>query len=80
MNFSLALLLFVLAAVLDICWAKYVIACSRKSTWKAALWAGAIYLPNGVSTPVLAHHPIYVIPLAIGAMVGTYIVIKRDKS
>ena len=77
---ELLILLFVLALVLNVACARYTIATAGRHPMRAALWAAAIYLPAGVITPSLAHHPVYVLALAAGAAVGTYIATRVRKA
>ena len=79
MLYTLCIVLFVLALVLDVFWARYTIATAGRRPVHAVMWAAAIYLPVGVITPSIAHHPVYVLALAAGAACGTYIATRVRK-
>ena len=69
------IVLFFFALGNDILWVNYTIATSEKRPLRSAAWAFLIYLPVGIITPTLAHHPLFVFPLAAGAFVGTLLTV-----
>ena len=76
----IACALFLIGMLLDVAWAKYTLAVAGKRPLPAALWGAAIYMPVGVYTPALATHPLLVIPLAIGAAIGTGLTVWRART
>lgn len=74
----LAPLVFVTAAVLDVFWARYTLRVAEKNARASAGWAALIYLPNALSIPAIVASRFYVIPLALGAAVGTYLTVRRS--
>lgn len=76
---AISVLLFGVAALLDVFWALYTIHVAALHPARSALWAAMIYLPMGFTVPTLAHHPFDVLPLAAGAAAGTGITVWRRK-
>ena len=76
----LVCILFVVGLLLDVAWAKYTLAVSGRNPLAAAVWAITIYMPMGVYTPSLAHHPWLVVPMALGAGIGTLVTVWRAQT
>ena len=66
-----AVLVFLLTAGLDFLWASYIQATARGQAVRAGLYSAAIVAASGVTTLVFVTEPIYLIPMCLGAYVGT---------
>lgn len=74
-----AVVVFIAAVITDVTWAKYTIHTSQHRAFVAAAWSVGIVLVGAVSIYAIANEPIYVIPSALGAFVGTYFTVKHSK-
>ncbi len=75
MNLWIALVLFVVALVGDVTWAKWTVHVNKQQPFKAAFWAMMIVLAGAVSVDAYIHSRWYVLPLALGAGVGTWMTV-----
>jgi hypothetical protein len=75
-NPSLALLLFVFAAVVDVLWVRYTLAVTERQALRAATVGSLIYLFGAVGTVKYVQQPWYLAPLIAGAFTGTFFTLK----
>jgi uncharacterized membrane protein YfcA len=77
-NFSwlTAALVFAVYVVFDILYALYVLCVSRKQAVAASAISSVLYSLGAYGVMTYLHNPWYVVPLACGAFLGTYIAVK----
>jgi hypothetical protein len=78
-HWSTALLVFVTYVVIDILYALYVIYVGRGNALAASFASSALYSLAAYGVITYSRNIIYVIPLALGAFLGTYLVVKYMK-
>lgn len=71
-----ALTVFVVYVVFDILYALYVLCVSRKQAVAASGISAVLYSLGAYGVRSYMDNPWYVLPLGIGAFVGTYIAVK----
>jgi uncharacterized membrane protein YfcA len=67
---------FVVYVVFDILYALYVICVGKKQAVRASLISSALYSLGAYGIVTYLHNNWYLIPLALGAFIGTYIAVK----
>ena len=67
---------FVVYVLFDILYALYVLCVSRRQPLAAAGISSALYSLGAYGVMTYLHNPWYVIPLALGAFLGTYVAVK----
>jgi hypothetical protein len=75
-NWWTALTVFVVYVFFDILYALYVICVSRQQALSASAISAVLYSLGAYGVMNYLHNPWYLIPLAIGAFIGTYIAVK----
>jgi hypothetical protein len=73
---SPGLAVFVMAAALDALWAGYIAAVVKRRAFKAGLLSGALYCLAQAGTYLVMHNPLLILPGAVGAVCGTWAMIK----
>lgn len=68
---------FILTAVVDILWAKYIKAVSETRPVMAGFFALVLYILGGTVTLMFVAEPFMIIPAACGAFLGTYLGVKK---
>lgn len=76
---SKAVIIFFTYIIIDILYALYVIFVSRKRAFSAALVSSGIYSLGAFGVVTFSKNPLYLLPLATGAFLGTYLVVKCEK-
>jgi hypothetical protein len=71
-----ALVVFVVVAIADVCWARYTAACARGSRWYAAGWSVSLYWLGSISVMSYTADHRLILPALAGAFVGTAIGVK----
>ena len=77
-NLFTALMVFVATGVGDMFWTFYIRRTSEGKALQASLFSGIIMLTGGIVVISYVENKWYLIPAAIGALVGTYITVKWD--
>lgn len=72
-----ALGVFLAVAVADWLWSRYILHAAARRAGAASLYSGGIVLVGGVTTLAYVADPRYLVPAAMGAVVGTYWAVKR---
>lgn len=72
-----AVLVFLVVACADICWAKYIATASSKRPLPAACWAAAIYLAGAFTVVEYTQNHWLIIPALAGSFVGTWIGVRK---
>lgn len=75
-NWWTALTVFVVYVFFDILYALYVICVSRRQALAASGISAVLYSLGAYGVMNYLHNPLYLIPLAIGAFIGTYVAVK----
>jgi uncharacterized protein YebE (UPF0316 family) len=75
-NWQTAAIVFVVYVFFDILYALYVIFVSRQWAMAASLCSAVLYSLGAYGVMTYLHNPLYLVPLALGAFLGTYIAVK----
>lgn len=75
-NWFTAATVFVVYVLFDILYALYVLCVSRQQAVAASLISSALYSLGAYGVMSYLHNAWYLIPLALGAFVGTYLAVK----
>lgn len=75
-DWTTALIVFVVYVIFDILYALYVICVSRRLPLAAATTGALLYSLGAVGVMNYTHNALYLIPLSLGAFIGTYIAVK----
>lgn len=75
-SWATAAIVFVVYVFFDILYALYVLCVSRQQAISASLISAALYSLGAYGVMNYLHNPWYLIPLACGAFIGTYIAVK----
>ena len=75
-SWATAATVFVVYVVFDILYALYVLCVSRKQAVAASAISSVLYSLGAYGVMTYLHNPLYLIPLACGAFLGTYIAVK----
>ena len=67
---------FVVYVVFDILYALYVLCVSRKQAFAASAISSVLYSLGAYGVMSYLHNPWYIVPLAFGAFLGTYIAVR----
>jgi hypothetical protein len=79
-HWTTAATIFVTYVVIDILYALYVICVGKRQPVNAAVVSSFLYSLGAYGVISYAKNPLYVIPLALGAFLGTYLVVKYNAS
>lgn len=71
--------IFVTYVVIDILYAMYVICVSKRQPVNAAIVSAFLYSLGAYGVISYSKNPLYVVPLALGAFLGTYLVVKYNE-
>lgn len=75
-NWLTAALVFIVYVIFDILYAVYIICVSKQQAFFASLTGAMLYSLGAVGVMNYTHNALYLIPLSMGAFVGTYIAVK----
>jgi uncharacterized membrane protein YfcA len=75
-NWATAATVFVVYVFFDILYALYVICVSRRQAVAASAISSVLYSLGAYGVMNYLHNALYLIPLAIGAFLGTYIAVR----
>lgn len=75
-NWFTAATVFVVYVVFDILYALYVICVSRQQAMAASLISAVLYSLGAYGVMNYLHSAWYLVPLACGAFIGTYIAVR----
>lgn len=78
-NWVTAGMVFAVYVVVDIVYALYVLSVSRGHPLSAACYGSAIYTLGAYGVLTYSENPLYLVPLAAGAFLGTFLVVKYKK-
>jgi uncharacterized protein YebE (UPF0316 family) len=77
-NWLSALGLFIASAFLDAVFALYIVAVGKGQAFLAALMSLFTYLLMAVGIVNYVENKWYIVPLSLGAFVGSYVIVKRE--
>lgn len=72
-------IVFVVAVIQDILWAKYTICAARHEAFKAATWAGLIPVAGAIAVLAYVDDRRMLAPYAMGSWVGTFFAVGHEK-
>lgn len=75
-SWTTALTVFVVYILFDILYALYVICVSRRQAFTASAVSSVLYSLGAYGVMNYTHNALYLIPLACGAFIGTYVAVK----
>lgn len=75
-SWATAALVFAVYVVFDILYALYVICVSRRQAVAASAISSVLYSLGAYGVMTYLHNPVYIIFLALGAFIGTYVAVK----
>jgi hypothetical protein len=78
-SWTIAAAVFVAYFLIDILYALYVISVGKRAAFQAAVISSMLYSLAAYGVVTYSKNFLYVIPLALGAFLGTYVVVKRIK-
>ena len=78
LNFGIAILIFFVYIFVDGLWAHYTLSVQKRNAANAATTGALMYFFLAFGVISYTQNYLYLLPLALGSWVGTYIVVKRD--
>lgn len=78
-NWCTAATIFVTYVIIDILYAMYVICVGKRQPIYAATVSSFLYSLGAYGVISYSKNPLYVVPLAVGAFLGTYLVVKYNE-
>lgn len=75
---SLVFLSFWAAFFLDVLWALYIRRTAQAKPIEASIYAAVLYALGAFNTLNIVSNPWLLIPVTLGAGIGTYVVVKRE--
>lgn len=78
-NLVTASIVFVTYFLIDILYAFYVIYVGKRDAMRSALASSALYSLAAYGVITYSRNIMYVLPLAAGAFLGTYVIVKFKK-
>jgi 4-hydroxybenzoate polyprenyltransferase len=81
MHFSIvyAIALFFLAMILEAVYARYTFALTKHQSLLAGVMSGLVYVIGAIGVVSYVSNKLYLIPISIGAFIGTIIVVEYEK-
>ena len=79
-NFEIALGIFVAYVVVDAMYAYYTLQVTKRRPYSAATVGALMHFLLALGVLSYVHNFLYIIPLALGSWVGTFLVVKRERS
>jgi len=78
-SFLYAVMLFLVAMLLDAVYAIYTFSLTKHKTMLAGTMSIFVYLLGAIGVVSYVHQKLYLIPLCLGAFLGTIIVVEYEK-
>jgi hypothetical protein len=79
-NFGTATIIFVAYVLVDALYAYYTLQVTKRNPYSAATSGALMYFLLAIGVLNYVHNYLYLIPLALGSWIGTFIIVKREKS
>ncbi len=80
MNFLIAGAIFVAYFVYDLAYAHYMISVTQLKAGSAALFGSFVYFISAFGVLNYVENFLFIVPMTLGGMLGTYVAISREKS
>lgn len=77
-DWGIAALIFIVYILVDAMWAYYTIAVTKRQPAKAATVGALMYFLLAFGVLNYVHNYLYIIPIALGSWIGTYLVVSRN--
>ena len=74
-----AAVLFATYVVIDVLYALYIVLVERRNAPAAAAVSAVLYALLAFGVVTYSKNPLYLLPIAAGAFVGTYITVSRQR-
>lgn len=78
-SWKTATIVFFLFVVMDILYAYYTLAITRVLPFRASSAAAVMYFVNAVGVLNYIDNKLYLVPIAAGSFIGTYLMMKREE-
>jgi len=78
-NFGTAILIFVAYTLVDALYAYYTLQVTKRNPYAAATSGAFMYFLLAIGVLNYVQNYLYLIPLALGSWIGTFIIIKREQ-
>ncbi len=78
-DFGIALLIFIAYIVVDAMYAYYTLQVTKKKPYSAATVGALMHFILALGVLSYVQNYLYLIPLALGSWVGTFIIVKREQ-
>lgn len=75
-SWTQATLVFAVYVVFDILYALYVLCVARKQAIRASAISSALYSLGAYGVMTYLENPLYLVPLALGAFLGTFLAVR----
>jgi hypothetical protein len=79
-NIWICLFLFAVYFVYDVLYAKFIISVQKLQSTLSATISGAMYVISAIGIIKYTDNPWYLLPVAMGASLGTFVFIRREKN
>ncbi len=79
-NFGLAIVIFVAYVIVDGMYAHYTLQVTKKKQYSAATTGALMHFLIAFGVLSYVQNYLYIIPLALGSWLGTFIVVKREQN
>lgn len=78
-DFKIALLIFIAYIIVDGMYAYYTLQVTNKKPYSAAASGALMHFILALGVLTYVKNYLYLLPLALGSWIGTYIIVKREK-
>jgi hypothetical protein len=79
-NLWTCLILFTVYFIYDVLYAQFILSVQKLQSTLSATISGAMYVISAVGIIKYTDNPWYLLPVALGASLGTFCFIRREKS
>lgn len=78
-NYVTAILIFFNYVLMDVLYALYVISVGKRQAFLSAIYSSFLYSLGAFGVVVFSKNLLYLFPLASGAFIGTYVIVRFKK-
>lgn len=78
-SWGTALIVFFTYIIMDVFYALYVIYVGKRQAFASAVFSAGIYSLGAYGIVTFSKNLLYIVPLAAGAFLGTYVIVKYKK-
>jgi len=79
-DFKIAIIIFIAYIVVDGMYAFYTLEVTKRKPFSAATTGALMHFLLAIGVISYIHNYLYLIPLALGSWVGTYLIVKREQN